>query len=169
MPTIHSDASSQVSPGMMSLLSRGHDLNSEGPLPTGHGTKRPVCTVQSGRTQVVLLDPKGLSLGEPSMPNGSTWPNDATVRSLSQVLVRGSIPQQYFLSSTACAGILRRAEKRGKTLPEPLMRALLAVASQEPTEPVMDTSSGTFGTTMPSNLDELLAAEEQDEFMELLG
>lgn len=61
----------------------------------------------------------------------SDWPNDAAVCSLSQVLVRGLIPPEYFLSSKACAGILRRAEKRGKTLPEPLMRALTAVASQE--------------------------------------
>lgn len=61
-------------------------------------------------------------------------PNDAVVSSLSQVLVRGSIPQEYFLSSKACAGILRRAEKRGKKLPEPLMRALMAAVSQDQTE-----------------------------------
>ena len=47
---------------------------------------------------------------------------------LSQVLETGSIPQRYFLSSTACAGILRRAEKRGKTLPAALQQALAAVA-----------------------------------------
>ena len=61
------------------------------------------------------------------MPNISEWPNDAAVCSLSQVLERGSIPQRYFLSSTACAGILRRAEKRGKELPEALDRALRSV------------------------------------------
>jgi DNA (cytosine-5)-methyltransferase 1 len=54
--------------------------------------------------------------------------------------LRGSIPPQYFLSSTACAGILRRAETRGKALPEPLMRALMAVASQEPMERAAGTS-----------------------------
>ena len=49
--------------------------------------------------------------------------------SLSQVLEKGSIPQRFFLSSTACAGILRRAEKRGKSLPPSLHAALAAVAS----------------------------------------
>ena len=47
---------------------------------------------------------------------------------LSQVLEKGSIPQRYFLSGTACAGILRRAERRGKELPTQLLHALQAVA-----------------------------------------
>lgn len=43
---------------------------------------------------------------------------------LSSVLVRGSIPPKYFLSSKACAGILRRAAERGKKLPALLQRAM---------------------------------------------
>lgn len=82
----------------------------------------------NGRTLVLCMVPKGQSLGGSSMPNISAWPNDAAVCSLSQVLVTGSIPQQYFLSKMACAGILRRAAKRGKTLPAQLDRALRAVA-----------------------------------------
>jgi hypothetical protein len=35
-----------------------------------------------------------------------------------------NVPQKYFLSAKACQGILRRAEKRGKKLPEVLERAL---------------------------------------------
>ncbi|KWT86916.1 hypothetical protein APY03_3796 [Variovorax sp. WDL1] len=35
-----------------------------------------------------------------------------------------SIPPRYFLSAQACAGILRRASRRGKTLPALLDRAL---------------------------------------------
>lgn len=69
------------------------------------------------------------------MPNISEWPNDAAVCSLSQVLEQGSIPQRYFLSSTACAGILRRAEKRGKELPPALFAALTAVATSTTQEP----------------------------------
>jgi site-specific DNA-cytosine methylase len=65
------------------------------------------------------------------MPNISDWPNDAAVCSLSQVLETTSIPQRFFLSSTACAGILRRADKRGKSLPPSLHAALLAVASEQ--------------------------------------
>jgi hypothetical protein len=62
------------------------------------------------------------------MLNISESPNDADVCSLSQVLEQGSIPQRFFLSSTACAGILRRAEKRGKILPPALHEALRSVA-----------------------------------------
>ena len=63
------------------------------------------------------------------MPNISDWHNAANVSSLSGVLETGSIPQRFFLSSRACAGILRRAEKRGKKLPEQLQRALESVAT----------------------------------------
>ena len=41
--------------------------------------------------------------------------------------------QKYALSPQACKGILRRAKKRGKTLPEPLMHALQQVADLAPT------------------------------------
>lgn len=83
---------------------------------------------RGGRTLVVCMVPKEQSRGGSSMPNISEWPNDAAVCSLSQVLEHGSIPPRYFLSAKACAGILRRAEKRGKTLPTMLHRALLAQA-----------------------------------------
>ena len=59
--------------------------------------------------------------------------SDAGVCSLSDILEdSGSVPQRYFLSAKACAGILRRAAKRGKVLPEPLARALKAAADSEP-------------------------------------
>ena len=64
--------------------------------------------------------------------NTSEWPNDAAVCSLSDTLETGDLPQRYFLSPKACAGILRRAEKRGKDLPEQLARALQAAADSEP-------------------------------------
>ncbi len=60
----------------------------------------------------------------------SEWPSDAAVCSLSDVLETGTVPQRYFLSATACKGILRRADKRGKELPPLLMSALDAVARQ---------------------------------------
>jgi hypothetical protein len=47
---------------------------------------------------------------------------------LSDVLETGAVPQRYFLSGTACRGILRRAEKRGKDLPGALHAALASVA-----------------------------------------
>ena len=69
----------------------------------------------------------------------SEWPSDAAVCSLSDVLETGAVPQRYFLSATACKGILRRhAEKRGKDLPVALQRALESVAigtGISPTQP----------------------------------
>ena len=61
-----------------------------------------------------------LSIGE--------WPKDAVVCSLSDTLETGAVPQRFFLSATACRGILRRAEKRGKELPPLLQQALHSVA-----------------------------------------
>ena len=72
----------------------------------------------------------------------SEWPRDAAVCSLSDTLETGDLPQRFFLSATACRGILRRAERRGKTLPVSLQAALLAVAGDrepEPTKPQQDT------------------------------
>jgi hypothetical protein len=54
---------------------------------------------------------------------------DAAVCSLSDVLETGDVPQRFYLSATACKGILRRADKRGKKLPEQLLHALEAVAA----------------------------------------
>jgi hypothetical protein len=82
-----------------------------------------------GQTLVLCLDPKEQRRGDCSTPNISEWPNDAAVVSWSQVLERGSIPRQYFLTSKACAGILRRAEARARTLPPVLYEALTAVAT----------------------------------------
>src|SRR5690606_15172487 len=62
--------------------------------------------------------------------NTSEWPSDAAVCSLSDILETGELPQRYFLSATACRGILRRAEKRGKELPPMLRRALQQVVAE---------------------------------------
>jgi hypothetical protein len=61
-------------------------------------------------------------------PIPELFPSDDGVCSLSDILETGILPQRYFLSAKACAGILRRAEKRGKNLPEALERALQAAA-----------------------------------------
>lgn len=42
---------------------------------------------------------------------------------LSEIL-ESNVSERYYLSPKACAGILRRAEKRGKVLPETLASAL---------------------------------------------
>ena len=93
----------------------------------------------AGKTPVLLSDRSGSSSGLLWTRNMSEWNHipeqslsDAGVCSLSEILETGPIDPRYFLSAKACAGILRRAEKRGKVLPEPLALALKAVADSEP-------------------------------------
>lgn len=50
------------------------------------------------------------------------------VASLSDVLETGSVPPRFSLSAKACSGILRRAERRGKSLPLMLKAALQQAA-----------------------------------------
>ena len=60
--------------------------------------------------------------------SSSEWPKDAVVCSLSDALEdNGSVPQRFYLSAKACQGILRRAERRGKALPQQLERALRTI------------------------------------------
>lgn len=84
-----------------------------------------------------------LSLSEWTALEGQSL-KDEGVSSLSDILVTGDVPQRYFLSAKACAGILRRAARRGKTLPVLLARALQAVVEAQeraPTKPQPDTCS----------------------------
>jgi len=57
---------------------------------------------------------------------------DADECFLSDVLQEiGEIQPRYYLSNTAAAGILKRAEKRGKKIPEALLNALLEIKNQQ--------------------------------------
>lgn len=60
-----------------------------------------------------------ISHGECLTLNSSECPSAAVESSLSDILETGDIQQRFYLSPAACAGILRRAEKRGRTLPSP--------------------------------------------------
>lgn len=93
-----------------------------------------------GRVRVWLPDPSAKPRGESSTLNISESPNDVVESSLSQVLETGSIPQKYFLSARARAGILRRAETRGKELPTPLKKALEETATSGSEKEGSDTS-----------------------------
>lgn len=81
-----------------------------------------------GPTRVWLLDPADPLLGGSLTPSGSAWPNDGSACScsLAEVLEQNVSPK-YYLSPLACAGILRRAERRGKELPPMLRQALEGV------------------------------------------
>lgn len=83
------------------------------PIPKGGGT-----------TTIVTAETDGRLLIELSMRNTGEFPNVAVESTLSQIL-QANVLEKYFLSSKACAGILRRAEKRGKALPPMLKTALL--------------------------------------------
>lgn len=77
----------------------------------------------------------GLAVGDGRYWTASTSEsrNAAGVCTLSQVL-QESVSPKYFLSAKAATGILRRAERRGKTLPPQLEAALVALASMSPDE-----------------------------------
>ena len=61
--------------------------------------------------------------GESWTPVTTECPNDAVEYRLSQILQEDA-PHRFYLTSKACAGILRRAKKRGKELPAMLREAL---------------------------------------------
>lgn len=69
------------------------------------------------------------SLGDYTMRSFGESPNEENVSHLSQILVDDPLPK-YSLSAKACLGILRRAEKRGKELPEVLKKALESQANE---------------------------------------
>ncbi len=62
-------------------------------------------------------------LGGCSMLQAGAYPKDVKESTLLQIL-QDRVPLKYCLSPKACAGILARAESRGKIIPEVLKRAL---------------------------------------------
>ena len=70
----------------------------------------------------------GASLGELSTLNTGEYPSGARESTLSQILEANAL-EKYYLSKKACEGILRRAERRGKALPEMLREALEEVCN----------------------------------------
>ena len=62
--------------------------------------------------------------------NTGECPSVAVASTLSSIL-QANAPETYYLSAKACEGILRRAERRGKTLPPMLKEALLQMIERE--------------------------------------
>lgn len=71
----------------------------------------------------------GAWLGECMTRNTGESPNAAVGSRLSQIL-EATPQEKYSLSAKACQGILRRAERRGKDLPETLKAVLLMQSEQ---------------------------------------
>ena len=67
--------------------------------------------------------------------NTSEFHKDADACLLSGILMEiGDVPQRFYLSQKACEGILRRAERRGKQLPQMLRQALVKRAKPQEEE-----------------------------------
>jgi len=110
-----------------------------------YGRTSPACcrVMEGGRLECLSDSWGNAGMGSPTeflTLNTLEYPKDGVGSSLSDILETGEVPRRFFLSATACKGILRRAEKRGKALPPSLRDALLAVAS-EPTSTAMEDSS----------------------------
>lgn len=83
------------------------------PVPRGGGT-----------TQTVTVETDGALHTELLMRNIGESPSVAVESTLSSIL-QDNVPETYCLSARACQGILNRAARRGKDLPEILKKALL--------------------------------------------
>ena len=84
---------------------------------------------QLGGATTMKWEDDGAWLGECMTRNTGESPNAAVGSRLSQIL-EATPQEKYSLSAKACQGILRRAERRGKDLPETLKAVLLMQSEQ---------------------------------------
>lgn len=105
----------------------------------------PAQKTASGEVRVLCLDPNMVWPGGCLMPNFSECPNDAKESSLLDILETGAVPRKYYLSQLACRGILRRAAKRGKSLPERLRIMLEQIANPSPSKSDKENPGGGKG------------------------
>lgn len=142
-------------------------------VPTAEKTSTPSSnrSVPSVRKEYQFLDLRtgyGNLLGAywetaTALPGGCSTHNtseslrDADVSSLSEVLEM-SAPEKYSLSAKACRGILRRAEKRGKVLPDMLREAL--------TEVVLSSGAETDDTGNDEDETDEVMDDESEEYEE---
>ena len=87
------------------------------------------CLTSDGRWQTSTAETAGLLPTGCTMRNIGEYPSEERESTLSQILEE-TVPEKYNLSATACAGILRRAQERGKKLPELLESTLRNQARQ---------------------------------------
>lgn len=80
-----------------------------------------------------------VSHGAYSMLSFGESPSVAVESHLSQILEDSPLPK-YYLSAKACQGILRRAERRGKELPQMLKEALYEMIAYQ--ESQLDSTAG---------------------------
>ena len=135
----------EVLEGQVSMFDHGllsGKTSREPSAATKEKTSRPSCKRSAKSTDPVLMylnlrggggnilgaswEMVGALPGVSMTLNFGESPSDARESTLSQILDLNA-PDKYSLSPRACAGILRRAEKRGKVLPDMLREALMEV------------------------------------------
>ena len=91
---------------------------------------------ESGQRQDILPEITSALHGGPLMLQVGEFPREE-IESRSSWILEDNVPQRYYLSARACEGILSRASRRGKALPEILRTALMDMIEwwkeQEPT------------------------------------
>lgn len=80
-----------------------------------------------GHTPTVIAETDGALHTDFLTLNTGEFPSVAVASTLSSIL-EDSVPEKYCLSAKACKGILDRAERRGKELPQVLREVLGRVA-----------------------------------------
>ena len=101
----------------------------------------------NGQTQGAYWQMGGALLGAYTMHSFGESPNVAVESHLSQILQDRPHPK-YCLSAKACQGILRRADNRGKALPEILRKALESQAGEKETEPAEEEDADAHSFTL---------------------
>lgn len=100
--------------------------------------------VENGRPQEWFEGGRFVLRGDNLTLNIGECPSEESASTLSEVL-EVIVPKKYYLSATACAGILRRAERRGKELRPQLKEALISVVNASTQE---ETAAGGVIPTM---------------------
>ena len=135
-----------------SAATRGKTLRQSLRRSSASSSRKPpvlMCLQRGGRlgedTTTAWVD-DGAWLGECMTRNTGECPNVAVESRLSQILEE-TPPAKYSLTAKACLGILRRAERRGKDLPELLKEVLIrqsqGASPQEQTEAPAPTEAPT--------------------------
>ena len=94
---------------------------------SGSSSRKPLCLKfqkGGGTTLTSGWATSGALLTELSTLSTGEYPNADVESTLFSILEVG-VPEKYYLSRKACEGILRRAEKREKELPQMLKDALM--------------------------------------------
>lgn len=130
---------------MFDLASPSGKTSQEHSVPIKEQTSKPSCkpcatskektfmylNLKNGNLLGASWETVGALPGESMTLNFGESPNAARESTLSQILDLNA-PEKYCLSKKACLGILRRAEKRGKVLPDMLMEALMEAVRNDP-------------------------------------